>query len=138
MTARVSHTAGTVVGKRRRRLLGLEPIFEGGWLHKGKRAHRWDVEDELLAVALFGDVTIDLSETKSAPADIVINAWAILRDVDVTVAEGTHVELSGGGFRGHLVNEVPDVPEEDRDRVVRIHGHTLVCDVTVRVAEGRA
>ena len=24
-----------VTGKRRRWLLGLEPIFEGGWLHKG-------------------------------------------------------------------------------------------------------
>ena len=60
---------------------------------------------------------------------------AIFRDVDVTVPEGTHVELSGGGLRGHLTNETPPVPEEPRDRVVRIHGHTLVCDVTVRVAE---
>ena len=83
-------------------------------------------------------MTIDLSETKSAPADIVINAWAILRDVDVTVAEGTARRALRRRLRGHLVNEVPDVPEEDRDRVVRIHGHTLVCDVTVRVAEGRA
>ncbi len=43
-------------------------MFEGGWLHKGKRAHRWDVEDELSAVALFGDVTIDLSQAMSVPS----------------------------------------------------------------------
>ena len=121
--------------ERRRWLLGLEPIFEGGWLHRGKRAHRWDVERELSAVALFGDVTIDLSQTRSAPSEIAIDAWAIFRDVDVTVPQGTHVELSGGGFRGHLTNQTPPIPEERRDRVVRIHGHTLLCDVTVGVAE---
>jgi len=55
---RLSTASGVSV---RRWLVGLEPIFEGGWLHKGKRAQRWDVEDELSAVALFGDVTIDLS-----------------------------------------------------------------------------
>ena len=31
----VSAVAVNVTGKRRRWLLGLEPIFEGGWLHKG-------------------------------------------------------------------------------------------------------
>jgi len=110
----------------------MEPIFEGGWLHKGKRAQRWDVEDELSAVALFGDVTIDLSQTRSAPSEIAIDAWAIFRDVDVTVPEGTHVELFGGGFRGNLTNETPPVPVERRTRVVEIHGHTLLCDVNVR------
>ena len=110
-------------------------MFEGGWLHKGKRAARWDVEGEMTAVALFGDVTIDLSQARSAPSEIAIDAWAIFRDVDVTVPEGTAVELSGSGFRGHLRNETPTVPEERRERVVRIRGHTLVCDVTVHVAE---
>jgi hypothetical protein len=47
-------------GRRRRWFLGLEPIFEAG--RKGKRAQTWDVEDDLIAVALLGDVTIDLSQ----------------------------------------------------------------------------
>jgi hypothetical protein len=71
----------------RRWLLGLEPIFEGGW--QGERAGAWDVEDELIAIAFLGDVTIDLSQTNSAPAEIAIDANAVLRDVDVLVAEGT-------------------------------------------------
>jgi Cell wall-active antibiotics response 4TMS YvqF len=120
------------VGTRRRWLLGLEPIFEGG--RQGKRARSWDVEDELIAVAVLGDVTIDLSQTKSAPAEIAINAYAIFRDVDVLVAAGTHVELSGGVLRGDLSNHVPAVPAGLRDRVVRITGHTVLGDVTVRVA----
>jgi hypothetical protein len=120
-------------GPRRRWLLGLEPFFEGG--RGGKRAQAWDVEDELVAVALFGDVTIDLSHTKSAPAEIAINAYAILRDVDVLVAEDTQVELFGGVLRGDLRNDVPDVSDERRKQLIRVHGHSLLGDVTVRLAE---
>jgi metallophosphoesterase superfamily enzyme len=119
-------------GRRRRWLLALDPIIEGG--RHGKRAQAWDVEDELIAVALLGDVTIDLSQVKSAPAEIDIDAYAILRDVDVLVAEGTHVEMSGGVLRGDLRNAVPVVPEEQRCNVIRIHGHTLLGDVTARIA----
>ncbi len=120
--------------KRRRRLLGLEPFFEGGWLHKGTRAQRWDAEDELFALALLGDVTIDLAEANSTPTEINIYAWAILRDVEVIVPTGTQVQLTGGGLFGHLANETPDVPPDKRQRTVRIHGHTLASDITVRAA----
>ena len=91
-------------GKRRRWLLAIDPVFEGG--RRGKRAQAWDVEDQLIAVAMFGDVTIDLSEAHSAPDEIEIEAYALLRDVDVLVPEGTHVELFGGVLRGNLENSV--------------------------------
>ena len=113
--------------------LGVEPIVEGG--RHGRRARAWDVEDELIAVALLGDVTIDLSDTKSAPGEIVIQAYAIVRDVDVTVAAGTHVELFGGVLHGDLHNDVPPVPDQRPRHVVRITGHSVLGDVTVRVAE---
>jgi hypothetical protein len=123
--------------RRRRWLLGLEPIFEGGWLHKGRRARRWDVEPELVALALLGDVTIDLAATRSAPDQVVVNAYAIFRDVDVLVAPGTHVELAGRANNDHLNNDAPPVPEQRRDRVVRIQGHTLLGDVTVHTVQVR-
>jgi hypothetical protein len=53
----------------------------------------------------------------------------------VLVAEGDHVELFGGVLRGDLRKDVPAVPAERRDRVIRIHGHTVLGDVTVRAAE---
>lgn len=111
-------------------MLALDPIFEGG--RKGRRARAWDVEDELIAIALLGDVTIDLSDVRSAPAEMEIDAYALIRDVDVIVPAGTHVEMFGGVLLGDLQDEVPTVPQEQRDRVVRIHGHTLLGDVTAR------
>jgi hypothetical protein len=112
----------------------LEPIFEGGSLHRGKRAQSWDVESKLVAVAAFGDVTIDLTQAKTVPDEIAIHAYAGLRDVDVLVGTNTHVELSGRANNGHLRNDVPAVPDDRREHVVHVHGHTALGDVTVRVA----
>jgi hypothetical protein len=124
----------TVCPSRRRHLLGLEPIFEGGWLHKGRRARRWDVEDELVALSLLGDVTVDLVNTKSQPRELTVHAYALGRDVDVYVAPGTAVELAGRADHRHVSNLTPPVAEEHRTHLVRIVGHTFLGDVTVRVS----
>lgn len=121
--------------RRQRWLLGLEPIFEGGWLHKARRARRWDVEPELIAFALFGDVTVDLAHARSTPTEITIKAWALLRDVDIIVSPHTRIELRGGGIRGDLVNEVPDIPPQQAQSVAHVQGHTLLSDVTIRLAQ---
>jgi hypothetical protein len=121
--------------KRTRWLVGLEPIFEGGWLHRGVRGRSWDVESKLIAVAVLGDVTVDLSQAKSLPSEIAIHAYAGLRDVDVLVGATTHVELSGRARNGHLRNDVPALPEDGREHVVLVRGRTALGDVTVRLAE---
>lgn len=112
--------------------MAIDPILEAG--RHGKRAETWDIEDELVAVAILGDVTIDLSRTANSPDEIDINAYAIFRDVDVLVGEGDHVELFGGVLRGDLRSDVLAVPEERRARVIRIHGHALFGDVTATPA----
>jgi hypothetical protein len=132
--ARTANEWVTSVGKNRRWLLGLEPFFEGGWLHKGKRARAWDVEGRLTAVALIGDVTVDIAQARSAPERIVINAYAIFRDVDITVSAGDVVEMTGGGLFGKASDEAPPIAQPDRRRVVSVHAHTLVGDVTARAA----
>lgn len=130
--ATTSDAATPAPHRRHRWLLGLEPFFEGGWLHKGERARRWDAEAGLRAVALFGDVTVDLSQARSTPDQIDLKAWAILRDVDVTVPAGSQVEITGRGLRGHVANHVPAVPAQQPHRVVRVHGHAIFGDVAVR------
>jgi hypothetical protein len=121
--------------ERHRWLLGLEPFFEGGWLHRGRRAHHWAVEDALTAVALLGDVTIELAHTKSLPEKVDIKAWSIFRDVDIVVPAGTHVQIAGRTFRGSFANRVADSSGSTPDHVVSIHGLALLGDVNVRVAD---
>jgi predicted membrane protein len=121
----------------RRYLFGLEPIFEGGWRHKGKRARDWNVEKELVAVSILGDVTIDLTNVKSLPSDIQIHAYAIGRDVDVIVPAGTHVEVDGRANNDHLNNRAPSVPVAEGTCSVKITGHTFLGDVTTRDSVGK-
>jgi len=115
---------------RRRWLLGLEPVFEGGWFHKGDRCRSWGVDERLGAVALLGDVTVDLANSRSMPSRTRIQAFAILRDVDVLVGPDTRVELSGRADNDHLRNDV--VAGSGDDRLVTITGHAFLGDVTVR------
>lgn len=116
--------------RRRRWLLGLDPIVEAS--RSGRRAGDWDAEDELIAVALIGDVTIDLSRARSTPEQVTIEAYAILRDVEVLVSKDTQVELGGGTVWGDLSDEAPAVSADERQTLVRVHAHALAGDVTVR------
>jgi hypothetical protein len=119
----------------RRWLLGAEPFFEGGWFHKGTGSRSWDVEENLGAVALFGDVTIDLANPRTLPPSIGVQAYAIGRDVEVLVRPNTSVTLSGRANNDHLNNEVADIASTDYDYVVTITGHTFLGDVTVRTID---
>jgi len=122
----------------RRWLLGVEPFFEGGWFHKGTRSLSWDVEETLGAVSLLGDVTIDLTNPRSMPPNIGIQAYAIGRDVEVLVRPGTCVELSGRANNDHLNDEVADIAVTDDDHVIKITGHTFLGDVTVRSVDAKS
>jgi len=122
-----------IVGKRRRWLLGLEPFFEAG--REGKRAAGWNVEDELIAVAFLGDVTIDLSKATIAGREITILAWAVFRDVEVIVSADTIVELSGSVVWGDPESRVPPASSTAPNSAVRIKGHALIGDVEVHLPD---
>jgi hypothetical protein len=119
---------------RRRWLLGLEPFFEGGWLHKGTRAQTWDVEGGLIAVAVLGDVVVDLSMARTTPTKVYIDAYAIGRDVDVVLPEGVKVELSGRPNNDRLRNYVSSGVGRSPQLCVLITGHTFLGDVNVCTA----
>lgn len=68
--------------------------------------------DQLLAVAILGDVTVDLPHPRSSPQVVDVDAFAVVRDAEVLVAEGTMVQM----FRGFRASErgtsVPCSPAE--------------------------
>lgn len=43
--------------------------------------------------------------------------------------------LGAGVVRGDLYYDVPALPKERRERLVRVHGHSLLGDVNVRPAK---
>jgi hypothetical protein len=53
----------------------------------------------------------------------------------VVVGTNTHVELPGRAANDQLRNDVLAVPEDRREHIVLIQGHTAIGDVTVRVAD---
>jgi hypothetical protein len=112
------------VGSRRRWLLGL--VGDSG------RKGAWDVEDEMKAVAVLGDVTIDLCNARVTSSEITVIAYAILRDVEIIVPDGVDVEISGVTVLGDLENTVPPVTWGRRRFVVKVQGHAVLGDVEVR------
>lgn len=99
---------------------------------EGEEAAEWNVEDELVAIALLGDVTIDLSRANIEGREITISAWAFVRDVDVIVARDTIVELSGSVVWGDLKSAVSPASPAPTGPVVRVNGRAVIGDVQVR------
>jgi hypothetical protein len=114
-------------------LLGIEPVFEGGWFHKKEHARSWDVEEHLTAVALLGDVVVDLAAARSLPALVELHAYPILRDVEVRVPDGASVEVTGRWVADQVGPEVPNVPADRRTALLRVVSHPFRGDTTVRV-----
>jgi hypothetical protein len=90
-----------------------------------------DGDIEVVGVAVLDDMSIDLPQPRPPAAVIEVNAFAIFRDVEVLVAEGTQVEISRG-FQARNRSKVPS-SDGTEHQVVRIHAHTMLGSVTGRI-----
>ena len=90
--------------------------------------------EQLLAVAILGDVTVDLPHPRSSPQVVDVDAFAVVRDAEVLVAEGTMVQM----FRGFRASERAPwclAPLQNQQHpVVRMHAHTVLGSVTEGIA----
>jgi hypothetical protein len=74
------------------------------------RRGRWRAERPLAAVAVMGDVVLDLRGAEVPQGDVDITATAIMGDVRIYVPDGVDVQLSGIAVMGDkqvLVREAP-------------------------------
>jgi hypothetical protein len=115
--------------RHRRVMLGV--LFDS-------RLGRPAVENEITAVAVLGDVRIDLSKARVTSNEITIRAYAILKDVEIIVPDGVAVDLSGVAVMGDNANMVPPVPVGASRFVVKIDGHAILGDVEVMRPQQRA
>ncbi|MFC4590412.1 DUF1707 SHOCT-like domain-containing protein [Sphaerisporangium corydalis] len=96
-----------------------------------KRRGKWKVDQEIGAVAVMGDVTIDLREAEVRSNEIDIVATAVMGDVKIIVPDGVDVDLSGVAIMGDKKVNVMEAPPGQNVPVVRVRAYAVMGDVKI-------
>jgi hypothetical protein len=103
-------------------------VFSGA-----RRAGRWRPARRETAVAVFGGVELDLRDAELPREGVRLSAWALFGGIDVTVPEGTRVELSGFAVFGGRNVEGGDRPTDPTGFVLRVQAVAVFGGVNVKV-----
>lgn len=92
---------------------------------------RWTAPSQLTAVAVLGDVIIDLRDAVMRGEQLSIRATALVGDVHILVPPGATVELSGVAVLGDKKVAVEPADYVLAVPVVRVSAVAIIGDVTV-------
>jgi hypothetical protein len=98
-----------------------------------RRAGRWRPARRETAVAVFGGVEVDLRDAELPPGGMELSAWAVFGGIDVTVPEGTRVDMSGVAVFGGREVRGDEQPAGPDAFVLRVHAVALFGGVDVKV-----
>jgi hypothetical protein len=71
-----------------------------------QRGGRWEPADEIQALAICGEVTLDFTRAELPPSGMIeIDAWAICGEVKIIVPHGAEVEIDGEPFLGSIEHQ---------------------------------
>jgi Domain of unknown function (DUF1707)/Cell wall-active antibiotics response 4TMS YvqF len=96
-----------------------------------KRQGRWRVERPLAAVAVMGDVLLDLRGAEVPQGEVDIAATAVMGDVKIYVPDGVDVELSGIAVMGDKRVEVREAAAGQTAPKVMVRAAAIMGDVKV-------
>ena len=96
-----------------------------------RREGRWRVERPLSAVAVMGDVVLDLRGAEVPHGNVDITAVAVMGDVKVYVPDGVDVELSGFAVMGDKKVRVREAPPGQPSPKVVVRATVVMGDVKV-------
>jgi Domain of unknown function (DUF1707)/Cell wall-active antibiotics response 4TMS YvqF len=96
------------------------------------RAGWWRAEGTVSAVAVFGDIELDLRQAVVPSGEVTIRGVAPFGDVEVIVPDGVSVELSGFALFGKKKVDVRRTASASPAPVVRVSAVTLFGSVLVR------
>ena len=96
-----------------------------------RREGRWRVERPLSAVAVMGDVVLDLRGAEVPHGNVDITAVAVMGDVKVYVPDGVDVELSGFAVMGDKKVKVREAPAGQPAPRVVVRATVVMGDVKV-------
>ncbi|GAA4505914.1 MULTISPECIES: DUF1707 SHOCT-like domain-containing protein [Nonomuraea] len=110
-------------GKKRRWFVGV--------LGDTKRRGTWRIDQELGAVAVMGDVVLDLREAEVRTGVVEIMAVSVMGDVKIIVPDGVNVDLDGMAIMGDKRVDVQEAPRGMNVPMVRVHAYAIMGDVKV-------
>ena len=96
-----------------------------------RREGGWRVERPLSAVAVMGDVVLDLRGAEVPHGNVDITAVAVMGDVKVYVPDGVDVELSGFAVMGDKKVRVREAPPGQPSPKVVVRATVVMGDVKV-------
>ena len=96
-----------------------------------KRQGRWRVERPLAALAVMGDVVLDLRGAEVPRGDVDITATAVMGDVKIYVPDGVDVQLSGIAVMGDKKVKVREAPAGQPAPRVVVRATVVMGDVKV-------
>lgn len=132
VTADLPPTA--VPSSRRRKAVRWTLSVMGGNARRG----RWRIDGATTAVAVMGGTDLDLRDVEFEGGEIVVNALAVMGEVDIVVPEGVEVEVSGIAIMGGKDTQVRSVPIRRATPLVRVRAIALMGSVTVRSKASRS
>ncbi|MFI7698848.1 DUF1707 domain-containing protein [Nonomuraea sp. NPDC049480] len=110
-------------GRKRRWFVGI--------MGDSKRRGKWRIDQELGAVAVMGDVVLDLREAEVRMDVVDITAVSVMGDVKIIVPDGVNVDLDGMAIMGDKKVDVLEAAPGMNVPVVRVHAYAVMGDVKV-------
>ena len=96
-----------------------------------RRQGRWRVERPLAALAIMGDVVLDLRGAEVPQGNVDITATAVMGDVKIYVPDGVDVQLSGIAVMGDKQVKVREAPAGQTAPKVVVKATAIMGDVKV-------
>ncbi|MBF8189920.1 DUF1707 and DUF2154 domain-containing protein [Nonomuraea sp. K274] len=102
-----------------------------GIMGDSKRRGTWRIDQELGAVAVMGDVLLDLRAAEVTTDLVDITAISVMGDVKIIVPDGVNVDIDGLAVMGEKKVDVLEPAPGTNVPVVRVHAYAVMGDVKV-------
>lgn len=105
------------------------------FLGSAEREGRWQLPRRFRAIAVLGNVQLDLREAEIGYGVSIIEAVVVLGNVEITVPPDIAVECDGDSFLGSFILKYIGRadPATSRERLVRVTGSAYAGAITVNV-----
>jgi hypothetical protein len=96
-----------------------------------KRRGHWRYTKPITAVAVMGDITIDLREAEVPGGVVDISATSIMADIKIFVPDGVDLELSGVSIMGDRKAKVREASPGQVAPLIRVEANVIMGDVKI-------